>query len=125
MPDKDLDASGVPGYLKLTHQLVERLNEGANPVEAVVTALAGLEMFVRTPVADKILITEKPLDTFPISKYVVGTFEDLAQATNGEVSYGLAAIQRLRVLIDAINALEMKTQELERRLSQLENNGPG
>lgn len=111
-----MDASEVPKYLKLTHQLVDRLNEGADPVEAVVTAFAELEMFVRTPVADQVLIDVGPLDPVPITKHAVGTMENLAQATNGEVSYGLAAIQRLGVLVDAVRALEVKTQELESRL---------
>lgn len=125
MSSEPLDASAVPRYLQTTHELVEKLNRGDQPLEAIVSAIATLEHLVRTNPADKILLTDEPLDPFPITKYVVGTFEDLAHKTNGEVSFGLAAVQRLGVLVSAVRALEEKTQELERRLVELGDDSSG
>lgn len=119
------DASGVDEYLATTRQLIERLNLGVDPLEAVVTAIGELEKFVRTPPDDAVLIEIGPRDAVPITKNVVGHFENLAQATNGQVSYGLAAVQRLGILVTGIRALELKTQELERRLAELDEDGPG
>lgn len=119
------DASGVDEYLVTTRQLIERLNLGVDPLEAVVTAIGELEKFVRTPPGDAVLISAGPLDPVPITKDVVGRMDDLAHGTNGEVSYGLAAVQRLGILVTGIRALELKTQELERRLAELDEDGPG
>lgn len=125
MDREPLDASAVPEYLQTTHELVEKLNLGGQPLEAVVSAIATLENLVRTNPVDSMLIETGPRDPVPITKDVVGRFENLAQTTNGEVSYGLAAIQRVGVLIRAVRALEEKTQELERRLVELGDDDPG
>lgn len=118
------DASRVDEYLVTTRQLIERLNRGVDPIEATVSAIGELEKLVRTPPGDAVLIEAGPLDPVPITKDVVGRMDDLAHGTNGEVSYGLAAIQRVGVLVRGIRALEEKTQELDRRLVELGDDGP-
>lgn len=120
-----LDASGVPDYLSITHTLVRWINEGSNPVEAVVTAFAELEKFVRSAPTDPVVLDIGPRDAVPITKDVVGRMENFAYRSSGEVSYGLAAIQRLGVLVRGICALEVKTQELERRIVELGDGGLG
>ncbi|ORA64138.1 hypothetical protein BST24_02955 [Mycobacteroides franklinii] len=116
----------IPPHLAIAIEAAGRVRSGKWITNDVLIAgLADLESFVRTNPADQILITDKPLDPFPITKHVVGTFEDLAQETNGKVPLGYAAIQRIGVLVTAVRALEEKTQELESRLAKLEDSHPG
>ncbi len=123
IPKRDLV---IPPHLAIAVEAAARMRSGKWITNDVLIAgLADLESFVRTNPADQILITDKPLDPFPITKHVVGTFEDLAQETNGKVPLGYAAIQRIGVLVTAVRALEEKTQELESRLAKLEDSHPG
>lgn len=115
----------IPEHLLIAIEAAARLSSGQwTTGDALIAGIADLESFVRTNPDDQPLIDAGPLDAFPITKYVVGTFEDLAQETNGKVPLGFAAIQRVGVLVNAVRGLEVKTQELERRLAQLEDNGP-
>lgn len=123
IPKRDLV---IPPHLAIAIEAAGRVRSGKWITNDVLIAgLADLESFVRTNPADQILITDKPLDPVPITKHVVGAFEDLAQETNGKVPLGYAAIQRVGVLVTAVRALEEKTQELESRLAKLEDSHPG
>lgn len=111
----------IPGHLAIAIEAAARLDTGNwTTNEVLVAAIADLESFVRTNPSDDFLIDAGPLEPLPITKRVINTFEELAQATNGKVPLGFAAIQRVGVLVSAVRTLELKTQELEGRLAQLE-----
>lgn len=111
----------VPGYLEIAGEAATRLQSGEwTTNEVLVAALADLESFVRTRPDDSPFIDAGPLDPFPITKVVINGFEHLSQATNGQVPYGFAAIQRIGLVVAAVKALEVQVQELSRRVAELE-----
>lgn len=111
----------IPGHLTIAVEAATRLDSGEwTPNEVLVAAIADLESFVRTNPEDQPLIDAGLLEQFPVTKLVVNTFEHLSEATNGEVSYGFAAVQRVGALVVAVKALEAMVQQLNGRLTQLE-----
>lgn len=118
MPDKDLH---IPGYLEIAVDAATRLNSGdwsAN--EVLIAGLSDLESFVRTPPNDMPIIDAGPLEDTPITKFIVNSFEATSNARSGQASYGLVAIEQLGFMVAAIKTLEVQVQQLNRRLTELE-----
>ncbi|MCV7205272.1 hypothetical protein H7J71_25020 [Mycolicibacterium peregrinum] len=111
----------VPGHLEIATEAATRLQSGEwSTNEVLIAALADLESFVRTPPGDQPFIDAGPLEPFPITKMVVNSFEELSNATSGQVSYGFAAVQQIGFIVAAVKGLEAMVQGLGRRVAQLE-----
>lgn len=111
----------IPAYLEIATETVTRLQSGEwTTNEVMVAGLADLESFVRTPPDDHPFIDAGPLEDTPITKFVVNTFEELANARSGEDSYGHRAVTQIGLLVSAIKTLEVNAQQLSRRVAELE-----
>jgi hypothetical protein len=118
VPDKEL---GIPGHLDITIEAANRLNSGDwSTNEVLIAGLSDLESFVRTPPNDSPLIDAGPLEDFPITKMVVNGFETVSNAQSGKASYGLIAVMELGLIVAAVKALEVQVQQLNRRVTELE-----
>lgn len=111
----------IPGHFEIAVEAATRLQSGEwTTNEVLVAALSRLESFVRTPPSDQPFIDAGPLEPFPITKMVVNGFEEVSNATNGQVSYGESAVQRLGFIVAAVKGLEAMVQGLGRRVAELE-----
>jgi hypothetical protein len=118
MPDKDLV---IPGHLDITIEATTRLNSGDwSTNEVLIAALADLESFVRLEPGGSPIIDAGPLEATPIFKMVVNSFEKITNATGSQGTHGSVAVMQLGILAAAIKGLEVQVQDLNRRLTELE-----
>jgi hypothetical protein len=118
MPDKDLV---IPGHLAITIEAANRLNSGEwSTNEVLIAALADLESFVRLEPGGMPIIDAGPLEATPIFKMVVNGFEKMTNAAGSQGTHGSVAVMQLGIVAAAVKGLEVQTQELSRRLTELE-----
>ncbi|WP_368834362.1 hypothetical protein [Mycobacterium intracellulare] len=118
MPDKDLV---IPGHLEIAIEAANRLNSGEwSTNEVLIAALADLESFVRLAPDGSPIIDAGPLEDTPIFKMVVNGCEKITNATGTQGTHGSVAVMQLGILAAAIKGLEVQVQQLNRRITELE-----
>ncbi|MBR7191744.1 hypothetical protein [Gordonia sp. SCSIO 19800] len=129
MSEDAFDTSGLPPHLETTHTLAQRLNDGTNPVEAVVNAIAELESLIRIPseagdVSDGFVNTgafEERLPGLPITQRITRAIERSPSDGADDLGvYALAALRRVGLLVNLSAAFEELIQGLEARVEHLE-----
>jgi hypothetical protein len=111
----------IPGHLDIAKDAAMRLSSGEwSTNEVLIAGLADLESFVRTRPDDQPFIDAGPLEDTPIAKFVVNTFEEIANAQSGRDSYGERAVLQIGLLVGAIKTLEQHVLLLNRRVAELE-----